>query len=199
MSTRSLQRDCVAVSRCEFRRRAVPARAAILPGPAGCDERNCAGSCPGGRVSLNVWGSIERLAAFVDACAEFLGPETRATFDLNFSLNTSEELHRLASDAGLKGAKVRFEHRTMRAPDAAEYGVWVLFRPALSQGNSSRCLRRTNSALPRPLPSSSRHTLMMPEWRFRRKTISCLRIASPSYSPHSRDSLTGMVQPPGIA
>ena len=25
------------------------------------------------------------------------------------------------------------------------------------------------------------------------------QLASPSYSPHSRDSLTGMVQPPGIA
>jgi ubiquinone/menaquinone biosynthesis C-methylase UbiE len=83
---------------------------------------------PGGRVSLNVWGRIERqafFAAFVDACVEFLGPETRATFDLNFSLNTSEELHRLASGAGLKDVKVRFEHRTMRAPDDR---IWHGFR-----------------------------------------------------------------------
>jgi ubiquinone/menaquinone biosynthesis C-methylase UbiE len=103
---------------------------------------------PGGRVSLNVWGRIERqvfFAAFVDACAEFLGPETRATFDLNFSLNTSEELHRLASGAGLKDAKVRFEHRTMRAPDASEYGMgFVQASPvagnflALSEENKQR-------------------------------------------------------------
>jgi ubiquinone/menaquinone biosynthesis C-methylase UbiE len=103
---------------------------------------------PGGRVSLNVWGRIERqafFAAFVDACAEFLGPETRAMFDLNFSLNTSEELHRLASGAGLKDAKVRFEHRTMRAPDASKYGMgFVQASPvagnflALSEENKQR-------------------------------------------------------------
>jgi len=81
---------------------------------------------PGGRVSLNVWGCIERqafFAVFVDACAEALGADTRAMFDLNFSLNTKEELHKLASAAGLKGAKIRFEHKTMRAPSAAEYGI----------------------------------------------------------------------------
>jgi hypothetical protein len=79
----------------------------------------------------------------VDACAEFLGPETRATFDLNFSLNTNEELHRLASGAGLKNAEVRFEHRTMRAPD--EYGMgFVQAGPvagnflALSEENKQR-------------------------------------------------------------
>lgn len=81
---------------------------------------------PGGRVALNVWGTMDRqvfFAVLVEACAEFIGSETRAAFALNYSLNTREELHALASAAGLKDAKVRFEHRTMRAPNPAEYGT----------------------------------------------------------------------------
>jgi hypothetical protein len=30
-------------------------------------------------------------------------------------------------------------------------------------------------------------------------TAAAALVSNPSYSPHSRDSLTGMVQPPGIA
>ena len=58
--------------------------------------------------------------ALVDGIGKFLGAEAKKAFDLAFSLNTSEELQTLASDAGLKNIKIRFEHRTMRHPGAAE-------------------------------------------------------------------------------
>src|ERR1700712_5804601 len=54
---------------------------------------------PGGRVSLNVWGPIERQpfhAALVDAVTHILGYEHKAVFDLAFSLNTRQQLHNLA-------------------------------------------------------------------------------------------------------
>lgn len=78
---------------------------------------------PGGRVSLCVWGSLDRqifLAALVDGVGTFFGPEAKAAFDANCSLNTTDELRRLASDAGLKNINIRFEHRTMRFPSATE-------------------------------------------------------------------------------
>jgi hypothetical protein len=78
---------------------------------------------PGGRVSLNVWGSLDRQvfhAAIVDGITAFFGAGARTALDAGFSLNTAEELRRLAADAGLQNIKVRFEHRTMRHPSAAE-------------------------------------------------------------------------------
>lgn len=78
---------------------------------------------PGGRLSLNVWGSLERqpfIVALVDAMGKFLGREARKSLDLAYSLNTAAELHKLAKDAGLKEVEVRFEHRTIRYPDTAE-------------------------------------------------------------------------------
>jgi SAM-dependent methyltransferase len=78
---------------------------------------------PGGRISLNVWGPIERQpfhAALLDAIIVYLGEEHKAVFDLAFSLNTTQELHALADAAGLKNAHVRFEHRTIRHPDRSE-------------------------------------------------------------------------------
>jgi ubiquinone/menaquinone biosynthesis C-methylase UbiE len=78
---------------------------------------------PGGRVSLNVWGSLDRqpfYVALVDSIGEFLGAEAATAFDLAFSLNTSEELRQLADDAGLRDIKVRFEHRTIRFHDLRE-------------------------------------------------------------------------------
>jgi ubiquinone/menaquinone biosynthesis C-methylase UbiE len=79
---------------------------------------------PDGRVSLNVWGPIERQpfhAALLDAIVMHIGSEHAAVFDLAFSLNTSEELHSLAAAAGFKNACVRFEHRTIRHPDPDEF------------------------------------------------------------------------------
>ena len=53
-----------------------------------------------------------------------------------FSLNTREELHRLADRAGFKDVKVRFEQRTTRIPDAAEFIVGFLqANPLASQFN----------------------------------------------------------------
>ena len=129
---------------------------------------------PGGRVALNVWGTMDRqvfFAVLVEACAEFIGPETRAAFALNYSLNTREELHALASAAGLKDAKVRFEHRTMRAPNPVNM-AWVSFKPVLSRPNSSRCPMRTSSVSGHSLPIGLRLMSMMPEWPCRRKIIS---------------------------
>jgi hypothetical protein len=59
-------------------------------------------------------------AAIVDGIATFFGAEARTALDIGFSLNTAEELRRLAIDAGLRNIKIRFEHRTMRHPSAAE-------------------------------------------------------------------------------
>ena len=84
---------------------------------------------PGGRVSLNVWGAFDRqvfYVALVDGIGKFLGAEAKKAFDLAFSLNTSEELRSLARDAGLKNIKVRFEHRTMRHPSAAEIAAGMM-------------------------------------------------------------------------
>jgi SAM-dependent methyltransferase len=81
---------------------------------------------PGARVSLNVWGAMERHAfvmPFVEALGVFLGAEAKSAFDLAYSLNTREELHALAAGAGLRDAKVRFEQRTIRAPDVAEFAM----------------------------------------------------------------------------
>jgi ubiquinone/menaquinone biosynthesis C-methylase UbiE len=81
---------------------------------------------PGGRVSLNVWGALDRQPfhlALVDAVGAFIGAETKTAFDLAFSLNTSDELRQLASDAGLRQVRIRFEHRTMRYPSAADLAV----------------------------------------------------------------------------
>jgi SAM-dependent methyltransferase len=78
---------------------------------------------PGGRISLNVWGPIERQpfhAALLEAITTFLGDEHKAVFDLAFSLVTTKELHDLANAAGLKDAHVRFEHRTIRYPDVGQ-------------------------------------------------------------------------------
>jgi ubiquinone/menaquinone biosynthesis C-methylase UbiE len=79
---------------------------------------------PGGRVSLNVWGPIERQpfhAALLEAIIEHLGEEHKSVFDLAFSLNTAQELHSLAKAAGLQDARVRFEHRTIRHPDPNDF------------------------------------------------------------------------------
>jgi len=79
---------------------------------------------PGGRISLNVWGPIERQAfhaALLEAITVYLGAEHKAVFDLAFSLNTAKELHALADLAGLKNVRVRFEHRTIRHPNPSEF------------------------------------------------------------------------------
>jgi ubiquinone/menaquinone biosynthesis C-methylase UbiE len=78
---------------------------------------------PGGRVSLNVWGALDRqvfYVALIDGIGTFLGAEAKTAFDLAFSLNTADELRKLAGDAGLRNIHVRFEHRSMRYSNAGE-------------------------------------------------------------------------------
>jgi hypothetical protein len=72
--------------------------------------------------------------AVIDGVGTFLGPEAKKAFNSAFSLNTVEELHCLASEAGLKDRKVRFEHRTMRHPNAVEMIVgFMQSTPVASQ------------------------------------------------------------------
>jgi ubiquinone/menaquinone biosynthesis C-methylase UbiE len=80
---------------------------------------------PGGRISLNVWGPMHRNPfqnAMAEVLGEVFGAEPVAPFRLAFSLNTAEELRRLAADAGLHGIAIRFAHRTARQPDLA---LWI--------------------------------------------------------------------------
>lgn len=77
---------------------------------------------PGGRVALNVWGALERQifhAALVEGIGKFLGADAKSAFDLAFSLNSADELRKLAAGAGLTDICVRFEQRTMRYPTAS--------------------------------------------------------------------------------
>ena len=103
---------------------------------------------PGGRVSLNVWGSIERQpfhAALVEAITLYLGEEHKSVFDLAFSLNTAKELHALADSAGLKNQHVRFEHRTIRYPDPKELiAGFMASTPIAAQFTALPEDRRTN-------------------------------------------------------
>ena len=79
---------------------------------------------PNGRLALNVWGALDRqpgLLAIVETVGEFLGQDSQAALAMAYSLNTRQELHRLAGDTKLRNVHVRFEHRTMRYPNAADY------------------------------------------------------------------------------
>jgi ubiquinone/menaquinone biosynthesis C-methylase UbiE len=92
---------------------------------------------PGGQVSLNVWGALERQPFFVaaiDTIGLFLGADAQAPFYRAFSLNSADELRRLALDAGLKNVRIRFEHRTMRYPVPARFVTgWVSGAPITTQ------------------------------------------------------------------
>ena len=77
---------------------------------------------PGGRIALNVWGALERQifhASLVEGIGKFLGAEAKAAFDLAFSLDSADELRKLAAGAGMTDIRVRFETRTMRYPTAS--------------------------------------------------------------------------------
>ena len=92
---------------------------------------------PGGRISLNVWGALERQPFFVAACASIgssLGADAQASFDLAFSLSTAEELRQLARNAGLRNIHVRFDHRTVRHPVPARFvSGWIRAMPIAAQ------------------------------------------------------------------
>ena len=92
---------------------------------------------PGGRVSLNVWGALERQPFFVaaiDTIGQFLGADAQAPFHRAFSLNSADELRRLALEAGLRNVRIRIEHRTMRYPVPARFVAgWVSGAPITAQ------------------------------------------------------------------
>jgi ubiquinone/menaquinone biosynthesis C-methylase UbiE len=79
---------------------------------------------PGGRLAVNVWGALDRQPfdiVYHDTIRAFLGPDALIPYSLAFSLSTADELRNLATDAGLKDARIRFEHRTARYPDATDF------------------------------------------------------------------------------
>ena len=79
---------------------------------------------PGGRLSLNVWGPLDRQPfdlAYRDCLRAFFGSEALTPSTLGFSLNTAGELRQLATDAGLTDIRIRFEHRTARYPVLSEF------------------------------------------------------------------------------
>ena len=79
---------------------------------------------PGGRLSLAVWGPLDRQPfdiVYRDCLRAFFGPEALLPSTLGFSLNTAGELRKLATDAGLSDFQIRFEHRTARYPVMGEF------------------------------------------------------------------------------
>lgn len=88
---------------------------------------------PGGRLSLNVWGPLERQqfdTIFQEGIRAFFGPAAMAPALLGMSLNTYGELRKLATDAGFADVRIRFEHRTARYPDLKEFLTgWTLASP----------------------------------------------------------------------
>ena len=88
---------------------------------------------PGGRLSLNVWGPLERQpfdVVYRDGVRAFFGPDALVPSTLGFSLNSSGELRRLATDAGFNDVQIWFEHRTARYPKLGEFLTgWTLASP----------------------------------------------------------------------
>jgi hypothetical protein len=83
------QRDRATVRGWQLRRCAVPARIAVLSRPPGWGEM-ARMLAPGDRVSLNVWGALDRqpsYVALVDGIDTFFGVQAKTTFDLVFSLH----------------------------------------------------------------------------------------------------------------
>jgi ubiquinone/menaquinone biosynthesis C-methylase UbiE len=88
---------------------------------------------PGGRISLSVWGALER-QPFMVAVGSALGADAPASFGLAFSLNTAEELRELARNAGLRNIHVRFDHRTVRHPAPLRFvSGWIRAMPIAAQ------------------------------------------------------------------
>jgi SAM-dependent methyltransferase len=92
---------------------------------------------PGGRLSLNVWGPLDRQpfdVVFREGVRAFFGPDALVPSTLGFSLNTSGELRSLAVDAGFNDVQIRFEHRTARYPILGEFLTgWTLASPNASR------------------------------------------------------------------
>jgi hypothetical protein len=79
---------------------------------------------PGGRISLCVWARLERCIfhnAFVKTVGDFFGSDAVSGFDMAFSLNTRDELHDLAVEAGFKDVTVTYRHQTIRHQNVSDY------------------------------------------------------------------------------
>jgi ubiquinone/menaquinone biosynthesis C-methylase UbiE len=94
-----------------------------FPNRAGAMRQMARVLAPRGRLSVAVWGALERQPFYVALKAGLAAylPEQKDAYALAFSLNTAEELRALATDAGLRDVRVRFEHRTIRYPDLKEF------------------------------------------------------------------------------
>lgn len=96
----------------------------FFPDRAAGMREMCRVLTPSGRLSLNVWGPLDRQPfdlVYREGLRAFFGPEALRPFNLGFSLNTSGELQKLATDAGLRDVRIRFEHRTARYPVVDEF------------------------------------------------------------------------------
>jgi ubiquinone/menaquinone biosynthesis C-methylase UbiE len=102
---------------------------------------------PGGRLSLNVWGPLDRQVYFMalfKAVDRFIGDDAAKTIASPYTLTTKDELRALAIGAGFKNITVRFEQRTIRAEeDIAQFTNGLLqATPMASQflalGNNQR-------------------------------------------------------------
>jgi hypothetical protein len=102
---------------------------------------------PGGRLAVNVWGPLERQPfdnIYREGLCAFFGAEALNPSTLGMSLNTYDELHKLALDAGLTGIQIRFENRTARYPDIREFLVgWTQASPNAAR-SSGRLLRSSD-------------------------------------------------------
>ena len=101
---------------------------------------------PGGRLSLNVWGSLDRQpfdVVYRDCVRAFFGPDALIPSSLGFSLSTAGELRKLATDACLRDVQIRFEHRTARYPVMGEFLTgWTRI---LAQRGAVPCVFRGNA------------------------------------------------------
>jgi SAM-dependent methyltransferase len=90
---------------------------------------------PGGRLSLSVWGPLERQIFFktlFDAVSMFIGGDAANAIASPYTLTTRDELHALAAGAGFNDVTVRFEQRTIRADDIARYTIGLMHATSLA-------------------------------------------------------------------
>jgi SAM-dependent methyltransferase len=109
----------------------------FFPDRAAAMREMCRVLTPGGRLSLNVWGPLDRQpfdVVYRDCVRAFFGPQALIPSSLGFSLNTAGELRKLATDAGLRDVRIRFEHRTARHAVMGEFLTgWTQASPIAAQ------------------------------------------------------------------
>ncbi len=82
---------------------------------------------PSGRLAVSVWRTISPAGfALCDAIDRYFGDGTTAAWHMAFSLGDREELRSLASDAGLKNARVYFDVKITRHTNPEEFVLGVI-------------------------------------------------------------------------